>query len=567
MSSSELNTQAHSELQEQFDEDGNATKVGSLTFVEGILGTGAYGTVRLARRTLTPPPSISSTPDDSQPSSERKRIRKQGRRNNNFARSASAPMDSLFFQPHERQRLEKSASSIVGDLFSPRRNANDNANEQLVAVKIFNKSILKRMRTMERDKTTNRMHVKTAYEKVEREIALMKKLSHPNLVALYDVIDSPESDNLYMILEYMPLGEILSYQDDGTFRRKAPPYGKQQIAGVVNGHFDEPHAALFFVDILHALGYLHQHHICHRDLKPENVRKSVSLVPVCCAVKVEECKSSQHSHHDVSHFSVLDARGVVKITDFGVSHFFEDEQNIGPLRRFSEAPQHHPTQLTRMDTDSTLQMTGLANVGLLQKTEGTWCFWSPEMCSSSSYFSGYAADMWAAGVCLYIFVTGKLPFFSDVPTELFDMIAEADVPYKGLGMSNSLIDLLQMTLEKDPTKRAGVGDCLKHPFLQVARNTRIRQLSEEFAQSRSLNTAVEDDDVRRVRSSLYILVLLRVTFLLLTVLDSLFANRLFALSLHRSTLPSCSRVRKRDFSRPGNFSIWEDQRFLRHRLW
>ena len=106
--------------------------------------------------------------------------------------------------------------------------------------------------------------------------------------------------------------------------------------------------------------------------------------------------------------------------------------------------------------------------------------------------------MWAAGVCLYIFVTGKLPFFSEVPTELFEMIAEANVPYQGLGLSNSLIDLLEKVLEKDPTKRAGVGDCLKHPFLEVARNTRIRQLSEEFAQSRSLNTAVEEDDIKKV---------------------------------------------------------------------
>jgi len=136
--------------------------------------------------------------------------------------------------------------------------------EELVAVKIFSKSILKRRRTMERDKKSKRVKVKTALQQVEREIALMKKLSHPNLVNLYEVIDSPESDMLYMVLEYMTLGEILTYQNDGTFRRKDPRPGcsKYQVQGIMNGHFNEEQAALYFVDILHGLAYLHQHHIC-----------------------------------------------------------------------------------------------------------------------------------------------------------------------------------------------------------------------------------------------------------------------------------------------------------------
>jgi [calcium/calmodulin-dependent protein kinase] kinase len=449
-------TPQRSELKEQFDEDGDVLAVGNLTFVEGILGTGSYGTVRLAhRRSWTPPSTNASTPTGT----NKKRIRDT----HGFARSASEPTDSTFFR-HAAGRIEKSQSSLVGDLFASPFKKEKNSND-LVAVKIFNKSILKRMRTMERDKATNKVQVKTAYEKVEREIALMKKFSHPNLVALYDVIDSPESDNLYMVLEYMPLGEILTYQGDGTFRRT----GHRPMEGVIgDGHFDEAHAALYFVDILHALAYLHQHHICHRDLKPENI--------------------------------LLDARGIVKISDFGVSHFFEEDQDIG-AQRLAHAQEHHPTKLTRSDTDSALQMAGMADTGFLTKTEGTWCFWSPAMCSSSSKpFSGYAADMWAAGVCLYIFVTGKLPFFSQVPTELFDLIAQADVPYQGLGLSNSLLDLLKATLEKDETKRAGVGDCLNHPFLEVARTKRIRQLSAEFRESKSRTLVVGEDDILRVRN-------------------------------------------------------------------
>jgi hypothetical protein len=104
--------------------------------------------------------------------------------------------------------------------------------------------------------------------------------------------------------------------------------------------------------------------------------------------------------------------------------------------------------------------------------------------------------MWAAGICLYIFVTGKLPFYSEVPHELFEMIAKAEIDYSTLGLSDSLVDLLKLCLEKDPNKRAGVGDCLQHPWLQSAREERIRQLSAELEISRQKTVDVTEEDVR-----------------------------------------------------------------------
>ena len=121
------------------------------------------------------------------------------------------------------------------------------------------------------------------------------------------------------------------------------------------------------------------------------------------------------------------------------------------------------------------------------------------MCQSSQAFSGYAADIWAAGVCLYIFVTGKLPFYTNIPMDLFDMIKEAKVPFEGLDLSDNLWQLLHMTLEKDPAQRAGVGDCLKHPFLLLARAQRIQHLSVELAKSKSTRVVVEEKDIQRVR--------------------------------------------------------------------
>ena len=36
----------------------------------------------------------------------------------------------------------------------------------------------------------------------------MKKLDHPNVVKLVEVLDDPEDDNLYMVLEYLEGGEV-----------------------------------------------------------------------------------------------------------------------------------------------------------------------------------------------------------------------------------------------------------------------------------------------------------------------------------------------------------------------
>lgn len=49
----------------------------------------------------------------------------------------------------------------------------------------------------------------------------------------------------------------------------------------------------------------------------------------------------------------------------------------------------------------------------MSDTEGTWCFWAPEMCGSrgeKAAFNAYAADAWAVGVTLWCFLYGTVPF-------------------------------------------------------------------------------------------------------------------------------------------------------------
>lgn len=49
--------------------------------------------------------------------------------------------------------------------------------------------------------------------KIRREIAILQKCHHPNVVRLREVIDDPESRKIYMTLEYTASGEI-EWRDD-----------------------------------------------------------------------------------------------------------------------------------------------------------------------------------------------------------------------------------------------------------------------------------------------------------------------------------------------------------------
>lgn len=47
-------------------------------------------------------------------------------------------------------------------------------------------------------------------DRVYREIAVLKKLDHPNVVKLIEVLDDPLEDSLYMVFELLQLGEVLN---------------------------------------------------------------------------------------------------------------------------------------------------------------------------------------------------------------------------------------------------------------------------------------------------------------------------------------------------------------------
>ena len=109
------------------------------------------------------------------------------------------------------------------------------------------------------------MECHSAFEKVELEIALMKRLSHPNLVKLIDVIDDETGDKwqfdvvitlrLYMILEYIEKGQIMvCNQSTMTFYSPITSI-RLGVDSWKESFFDEDTARRYMLDIISGLKY------------------------------------------------------------------------------------------------------------------------------------------------------------------------------------------------------------------------------------------------------------------------------------------------------------------------
>ena len=107
-------------------------------------------------------------------------------------------------------------------------------NEQ-VAIKILEKTKISKLEDKER---------------INREIAIMKRVNHFNIAKLYAVVENKLT--IYLIQEYVQGKEFMEYLNK-------------------KGKLKENEACKFFHQIIAGLDYLHQCGIAHRDFKPENI--------------------------------------------------------------------------------------------------------------------------------------------------------------------------------------------------------------------------------------------------------------------------------------------------------
>ncbi|KAK1312187.1 CBL-interacting serine/threonine-protein kinase 14 [Acorus calamus] len=134
---------------------------------------------------------------------------------------------------------------------------------------------------------------------VEREISVMRRLRHPNIVRLHSVLAS--KSKIYFVVDLAKGGELFS-----------------RISK--SGRLTEDLARRYFQQLISAVGYCHSRGVFHRDLKPENL--------------------------------LLDESGDLKVTDFGLSAVSDQIRTDGLLHTLCGTPAYvAPEILTKKGYD------------------------------------------------------------------------------------------------------------------------------------------------------------------------------------------------------------------------
>ncbi|KAL7595736.1 hypothetical protein Lser_V15G31434 [Lactuca serriola] len=217
-------------------------------------------------------------------------------------------------------------------------------------------------------------------DQIKREIATLKILKHPNVVRLHEVLAS--KTKIYMILEYVNGGELF---DTVASKGKLP----------------ESNGRKFFQQLIDGVSYCHDKGVYHRDLK----------------VLIKWCFEKLQLEN-----VLVDAKGSIKISDFGLSAL----------------PQH------------------LRDDGLLHTTCGSPNYVAPEILSNRGY-DGATSDTWSCGVILYVILTGYLPFDDRNLAVLYQKIFKGDVQMPKW-LPSGAKNLIKRILDPNPKTRITIAE-------------------------------------------------------------------------------------------------------------
>jgi serine/threonine protein kinase len=265
----------------------------------------------------------------------------------------------------------------------------------------------------------------------------MKKMRHKHIVTLYECIDDPEADSVYLVMQYISGGPIAKLDDDG----ECAPTPLTTVAAVTK-------------QLVSALHYMHRRGVVHGDIKPDNILVSngdadgpqayLSDFGVARAFTFSPgvdgavaglgaciCGTSMH----------LPPAALVERLD--TQAFANDTFGCASDDDGSE-PQSEPESPKAMLSPASCRV---APVGL-----GTPAFLAPEMFAGSR--PTFATDMWALGVTLYVLIFGRLPFGGDSYFAVKRSVCEDAVAFPPSSVAaRKWQRVIAAMLVKDPARR------------------------------------------------------------------------------------------------------------------
>ncbi|KAI9281800.1 kinase-like domain-containing protein [Sporodiniella umbellata] len=218
---------------------------------------------------------------------------------------------------------------------------------------------------------------------LQREIDLLKELEHENIV---QYLGSKIDDSYFSIfLEYVPGGSV---------------------SGILAsyGTFQDPLVKSFVRQILKGLNYLHNKDIVHRDIKGANV--------------------------------LVDNKGCVKITDFGISKKVEEDII---MQNQSSSASHRPS------------------------LQGSIYWMAPEVVKQTLYTR--KADIWSLGCMVIEMFTGDHPFPEFSQMQAIFQIGSYTAPNIPPNLSEDAQSFLKCTFKINHEERSSAEELLEHRFL------------------------------------------------------------------------------------------------------
>lgn len=99
------------------------------------------------------------------------------------------------------------------------------------------------------------MIYKTALDTVKREIAVMKKINHPNLIKLHEVIENPDNDKIYLVLDFCEQGQLIEWNENKNKYSLKSQISHSQIYEPDKDFINEEELKRIFRDCIKGLHY------------------------------------------------------------------------------------------------------------------------------------------------------------------------------------------------------------------------------------------------------------------------------------------------------------------------